>query len=723
MAKLGTLTVDLVARVGGFVQGLDKAERESKKRLRAIRKNFEVLGQAAGLGITSATAALTALTASTVSAARDLQRFAAISQSSTQEFQRFAAGAAKVGIEQEKLADIFKDVNDRVGDFLVTGAGPLADFFEQIAPKVGVTIDQFRNLSGPQALGLYVDSLQRANVSASEFTFFLEAVASDATALLPLLQNNGELLREFGDQAERTGKLLDDELIESSLKLAEQQERLQASLKGIANDVAGSFIPAVAGIVETFEQARLEGNRFAGSGDIIRGTLIKISQGAVLAAGAFDILGKGLGTSVAAFAALGRQNDEGFFSTEGLKRAAEVLKVAGQDINETRQFYSQLLADIQSTGDINPLDGLDNGAATANERLKELQDRLRSIGSGSRNSDGFGAAEGKLQEISVTATKVKDTLTEWVEQQSAYQNLVGELRTDEERINDTLRKRLAIIDEADEKLFGSDKAEQRRRAAEAAFGSIEAPSFGGIDAVVGGAASELNRIDQAREALEEWYSEQLDRLAQFRQEQAGLNEIWNEREIELTREREKKIRQIEQARQLATLSAAESAFGDLADITRQFAGEQSDAYRVLFAIEKGAAIARSIIAIQTALAQAATAGPFPANLAAIASVASATAGIISTIGATTFQGQAHDGLMSVPKTGTYLLEKGERVTTADTSAKLDQKLDSMGSGGVRIINAIDPSLIGDYIGSTAGEKVIMNTIRRNQRTISALATA
>lgn len=717
MAKLGTLTVDLVARVGGFVQGLDKADRESRKRLRAIRKNFEVLGKAAGIGISSAAAALTALTAATVSASRDIQRFAAISQSSTREFQRFAAGASKVGIEQEKLADIFKDVNDRVGDFLVTGAGPLADFFEQIAPKIGVTIDQFRDLSGPQALGLYVDSLQRANVSASEFTFFLEAVASDATALLPLLQDNGELLREFGDQAERTGKILDEELIESSLRLAEQQERLQSSLKGIANDVATSLIPAIADVVDVFEDARVEGNRLAGSGANIRDTLILISQAAVLAAGAFDILGKGIGTSAAAFVALGRQGDEGFFSTEGLKRAAEVLKVAGEDINQTREFYSQLLADIQATGDINPLDGLDNGADSANKKLKDAQDNVKGITGEKQNLDSL------FSEVVVSATRVEDTLTAWVDKQTAYQQLVSELRTDEERINDTLRERLAIIDAADEKQFGAGKEEQRRRAAEAAFGQTDAPSFGGIDAVIGGAASELNRIDQAREALEEWYSEQLERLATFRQEQASLNAVWDEREVELAREREEKIAQIEQARQLATLAAAETAFGNLAEITKQFAGEQSEAYRVLFAIEKGAAIARSIIAIQTAIAQAATAGPFPANLAAMASVASATAGLVSTIASTTFQGQAHDGLMSVPKTGTYLLEKGERVTTADTSAKLDQKLDGMASGGVRIINAIDPSLIGDYIGSTSGEKVIMNVVRKNQRTISALATA
>ena len=65
-----------------------------------------------------------------------------------------------------KLADIFKDTSDKVGEFLATGGGPLRTF-EVIAPKVGVTAQAFRDLSGPQALQLYFDSLQKAGVGKS----------------------------------------------------------------------------------------------------------------------------------------------------------------------------------------------------------------------------------------------------------------------------------------------------------------------------------------------------------------------------------------------------------------------------------------------------------------------------------------------------------------------------------------------------------------------------
>jgi hypothetical protein len=55
--------------------------------------------------------------------------------------------------------------------------------------------------------------------------------------------------------------------------------------------------------------------------------------------------------------------------------------------------------------------------------------------------------------------------------------------------------------------------------------------------------------------------------------------------------------------------------------------------------------------------------------------AAAAAGVFMTAIGSALQGQAHDGIDSVPETGTWLLQKGERVTTAKTSAKLDATLD------------------------------------------------
>src|SRR3990172_5015143 len=71
-------------------------------------------------------------------------------------------------------------------------------------------------------------------------------------------------------------------------------------------------------------------------------------------------------------------------------------------------------------------------------------------------------------------------------------------------------------------------------------------------------------------------------------------------------------------------------------------GEQSNAYKVMFAASKAFSIAQSIVAISTGIALAA-ANPFPLNLGAIASVIAATASIVSTISSTTMGGYADGG--------------------------------------------------------------------------------
>ena len=141
----------------------------------------------------------------------------------------------------------------------------------------------------------------------------------------------------------------------------------------------------------------------------------------------------------------------------------------------------------------------------------------------------------------------------------------------------------------------------------------------------------------------------------------------------------------QEARQNLILSGGENVAKTLADSAKSILGANSKMYRALFAVEKGFAIARSVVAIQQAIALA-SANPFPLNLAAMATVAAQTASIIGNIKSVAMPvGQAHDGIMSVPKSGTWNLEKGERVLPKHTAQSLDKQLDGMGNDG-RAVN-------------------------------------
>lgn len=60
--------------------------------------------------------------------------------------------------------------------------------------------------------------------------------------------------------------------------------------------------------------------------------------------------------------------------------------------------------------------------------------------------------------------------------------------------------------------------------------------------------------------------------------------------------------------------------------------------------------------------------------AAMATALTVTGPLAQAVGMTALSGMAHDGIDSVPEDGSWFLQKGERVTTAQTSAKLDAML-------------------------------------------------
>lgn len=228
------LNIIIAARTIGMQRELDAAqrkiktfERKTKDSMSATAKSFYLLEGAVGrLGLSLsagalATGMLTSLK-NAIDTASAIDNLARVAGTGTTEFQKFAIAAQTVGIEQDKLADILKDVNDKFGDYMATGAGPLADFFDNIAPKVGVAKEAFVGLSSDQALGLYVKTLQDAGVNQQEMTFYMEALASDATALSPLLRDNAAALTAIGDSASEAGRLLDEGMIKNAKAMQER---------------------------------------------------------------------------------------------------------------------------------------------------------------------------------------------------------------------------------------------------------------------------------------------------------------------------------------------------------------------------------------------------------------------------------------------------------------------------------------------------------------------
>lgn len=225
------LNIILAARDKEFTKAMDRSQKrverfakQSQKQLSKTGKSFDALsGVASKFGVALSAGVVASGFSRMIKDATDaavrIDNLSRVAGLSAERFQEMTFAAGKFGVQEEKLADILKDVNDKFGDFFQTGAGPLADFFENIAPKVGLTAKEFKNLSSEQALGKYVKGLQDANVSQQELTFYLEAIASDATLLAPLLLNNSEQLERMAAAGRDLGVVMSNDMITNSVAM------------------------------------------------------------------------------------------------------------------------------------------------------------------------------------------------------------------------------------------------------------------------------------------------------------------------------------------------------------------------------------------------------------------------------------------------------------------------------------------------------------------------
>lgn len=315
------------SKVQLVIDGKNKAQpafNQSAKQLNTFTSQAKAA--AAVLAGVFSVSAITGWVKDSALATAQMGRLAELSGATAEEFQSWAFAAKSVGIEQDKLGDIFKDVQDKVGDFLQSGGGAMADFFENIAPQVGVTAEQFRNLSGPEALGLYVSSLEQANLSQSEMTFYMEAIASDATLLLPLLKDNAAGYHALREEAEKLGLVLSGDQVRAAEQFRDSLQTLGAVSDGAGRQISAELLPTLNEMTGLMAEVSSETELTSIVAQGLSVILKALASVAIVVGVSFANAGRFIGAAAAAAVSAAR----GDFS-----QAADILKDVAKENAET----------------------------------------------------------------------------------------------------------------------------------------------------------------------------------------------------------------------------------------------------------------------------------------------------------------------------------------------------------------------------------------------------
>ncbi|HEA7011834.1 TPA: tape measure protein [Escherichia coli] len=263
-----------------------------------------------------------------------------------------------------------------------------------------------------------------------------------------------------------------------------------------------------------------------------------------------------------------------------------------------------------------------------------------------------------------------------LDQQSATEKLKAlneELLTPEEALLSKTKERLRLLKEA-----SPASAEYREVMKKISRAAVEnAPEYSGVSPETGGAASELFRVADAEKTLKKWHKQQLDMQKQLLDEKLINEQIYADRVAEINQKNSEKLQDIQNGYTTASLSMFSDLTGQSAELLKGLGQEGSAAYKALFVASKAAAVAQAIINTELAATKAMAEGGMILGIPAATAMRAVGYASVALIAGQTLAGMAHDGIDRVPETGTWLLQKGERVVTASTSAKLDATLEKV----------------------------------------------
>ena len=246
--RIASVVVDLVANSARYVAGLREANRDTQRYTRSMQRSFgnlsrNIAGMAAGyLGVSAAINQFNKSLAN----AKEMEILSQLAGQSVEEFQAAAYATNQYGISAEKLGDISKDVSDKLGDFILTGGGEFKDFFEQVAPKVGLTAQELQGLSGPDVLLKVKKAMDDANVPMTQQVTLLEAIANDSAKLIPLLENNGDAYHRLAQEARDANVIIS----QADISALRESEKV---ISRVSSQISTSFAKGVAGAAEQIE--------------------------------------------------------------------------------------------------------------------------------------------------------------------------------------------------------------------------------------------------------------------------------------------------------------------------------------------------------------------------------------------------------------------------------------------------------------------------------------
>lgn len=730
--SLGTLTIDLIAKVGGFVQGMDKAERASQKWRDQVKKDAkEISTSIIAIGAAAATAAVgigaagLAIVKNTAQQVTEADRWAKSLKMSTQDLLSWQYAAEQAGLTGDNIADIFKDINDKVGDAVLNKSGEAA----QALDTLGLSAQKLAQQSPDKQLLAISSALQKIPTQAGK-TNILESLGNDLSKMLPLFDNNNEKLKQFLQLSKDFGVAPPQEDIDNLVKVNQFFQDIETSARGLKMEIASGLAkvdlsPLQDGL-DSIHDVFTDPAILQGLSDLV-GEAISLAGVVGRIAGGLGAIASYTRARVGAVSGNYDSADE-----KDIEQRIEFLNKRGNQSKEQKDeldFLNKRLQFLRAIKSSLTQEEVEKGANGLTSLLSDMgiqppKGDDYKLGKGESNqkvttksNPTENAFKSRLLDLQKQAALIETTGKKTAEvtelEKVNFDITSGNLKKLSEAQKNQLRDAAKFLDSKKEELRLN---QENAKIAEYVSGLERQNKLikQGYDSEFIGRYSgdrERSRMQERYSIQQEYEGSREDLLKQYQSgdiskslydaETEALQDALNKR-LEIQNDYYKQQDELQNDYSAGLISgfatqatAAMDLYSTMQQVGAQTFSSMTD--MIIAWAETGKLNAQDFAAtfiqsvgaamLQYAAAQVAMAAlnaftqwigvPYvgPAVAPAQAIAAAAAAGVFMTAIGSALHGQAHDGIDSVPETGTWLLQKGERVTTAKTSAKLDATLD------------------------------------------------
>ncbi|MDE9196700.1 phage tail tape measure protein [Klebsiella pneumoniae] len=753
--SLGTLTIDLIAKVGGFVQGMDKAERASQKWRDQVKKDAkEISTSIIAIGAAAATAAVgigaagLAIVKNTAQQVTEADRWAKSLKMSTQDLLSWQYAAEQAGLTGDNIADIFKDINDKVGDAVLNKSGEAA----QALDTLGLSAQKLAQQSPDKQLLAISSALQKIPTQAGK-TNILESLGNDLSKMLPLFDNNNEKLKQFLQLSKDFGVAPPQEDIDNLVKVNQFFQDIETSARGLKMEIASGLAkvdlsPLQDGL-DSIHDVFTDPAILQGLSDLV-GEAISLAGVVGRIAGGLGAIASYTRSRVGAVSGNYDSADE-----KDIEQRIEFLNKRGNQSKEQKDeldFLNKRLQFLRAIKSSLTPEEVEKGANGLTSLLSDMgiqppKGDDYKLGKGESNqkvttksNPTENAFKSRLLDLQKQAALIETTGKKTAEvtelEKVNFDITSGNLKKLSEAQKNQLRDAAKFLDSKKEELHLN---QENAKVAEYVSGLERQNKLikQGYDSEFIGRYSgdrERSRMRERNSIQQEYEGSRDDLLKQYQSgdiskslydaETEALQDALNKR-LEIQNDYYKQQDELQNDYSAGLISgfatqatAAMDLYSTMQQVGAQTFSSMTD--MIIAWAETGKLNAQDFAAtfiqsvgaamLQYAAAQVAMAAlnaftqwigvPYvgPAVAPAQAIAAAAAAGVFMTAIGSALHGQAHDGIDSVPETGTWLLQKGERVTTAKTSAKLDATLDrvaNQSTGGATYAPSLSFYVNGD----------------------------